>query len=319
MAPRKAASNKRPDIEKMLAERNIEFEFIEGLSTSRFNREESLKNQARLGMTLNKETVERYVQAIDNGDQFPPVIAHEVKGKLVILDGNHRLNAHIQATAPIDAYICSGSGQALTMLTFEANAKHGLPSSEEDRLHHGLFLIDSGMRIGEAAKRLGVKENKLRTAVNQQLANRRAHEVGIPRPAWDALPVSIRSRLGNINTDEGFKAMAMLALDARLSADDINKYVPIINETRAAGRQVAMVESLRDNLKAQIAEAAFKGGQGKRAGSTHARLAMAVGQLVGLPEPSVIASQVPETMRPDVIRRLDEAADRIAAIKKALA
>ena len=316
--PPKKLTNQRPDIEKMLADRNIEFEFVAGLSTSRFNREASLKNQARLGAVLNQDVVDRYAQGVENGDYFPPVIAHEVKGKLVILDGNHRLNAHIKAGAPIDAYIVSGSGQALTLLTYEANAKHGLPSSEEDRLHHAMFLIGSGMRIGEAAKRLGVKETALRKKVMQDAADRRADDVGILRTRWESLPMSVRSRLGNINTDEGFKAMVELALDARLTAEEINKYVPIINETRSGGRQVAMVESVRDSFKARIAESAFTTGQGRRAGGAHSRLSMAVGQLVGLPEPSVFVDQVPEAMRPDVIKKIDEATDHLAALKKAL-
>jgi len=310
-------TNQRPDIEDFLVSRNITFEYVSGLSASRFDRERSLRNQARLGVPLNKEVVKRYAEAIEGGDRMPPVLAHEERDKLVILDGNHRLNASIEAGAPLDAYICSGSAQMLMLLTFEANAKHGLPSSEEDRLHHALFLVDNGVSEREAATRLQVPRAALARASLQQRANRRADDAGILRTQWEALPVSTRNRLAGINTDEGFKAAVELARDARLTTEEVQAIVTSLNETRSGARQARMVESVRDGMKARIAESVLTG-TGKRGGSPQSRLAMAVGQMIGLPEPDRFAAEVPEMQRPDLVKKLDEATERIAAIRKAL-
>ena len=42
----------------------------------------------------------QYAEAMKRGDEFPPVIAHGKMGKLIMADGNHRLQAAIKAKKP---------------------------------------------------------------------------------------------------------------------------------------------------------------------------------------------------------------------------
>lgn len=322
MARTTRATNQRPDIEEYLTKRGVEWEFVSELSPARFDKERSLKNQARLGAPLNAGTVKRYSDAVENGDRFPPVLAHEDRGKLLILDGNHRLAAHADAGVPLDAYVCQASPQTLMLLTYEANTKHGLPSSEEDRIHHALFLMDSGLSEKEAATRLSLQRSSLRKAKAQQDSNRRADDAGILRARWEAVPASSRNRLAMILTDEGFKAAVELTLDAALTSEEVSHIVSNLNEVRSGQRQADMVKKVRDGMAARIADVALSGGanrKGKRvSGSPSSRLAMALGQLGALPSPELFRGDVPEQLREDTVKKLDEAAEQIAAIKKAL-
>lgn len=322
--PKKKAAaiegNRRPDIEKYLDSRGVQYEFISDLSPARFDRDRSLHNQARLGKPLDMEVVKRYAAAMEAGEQFPPVLANEERGKLVILDGNHRLNASIDVNVPLDAYICTAATKTLMLLTFEANTKHGLPSSEDDRLHHALFLMDNGLTLKEAATRLGISQSRLRKASTYQDADRRADDAGILRNHWDAIPGSSRIRLAMINTDEGFKAAVELVRDAGLGAEEISKVVTHLNENRSGDTQRQMIKALRDGMAERVADVALGGAArpGKRATGPQSRLAMIVGQIVGLPPASAFATQIPEQLREDTIKKLDEASERIAEIKAAL-
>ena len=58
------------DIENWLTSRFVEYEFFDDVNTSRFNRDESLRNQARFE-PLNTNTVNQYAEAMVRGDREP--------------------------------------------------------------------------------------------------------------------------------------------------------------------------------------------------------------------------------------------------------
>src|SRR3954468_6514935 len=186
MPRRPAAAGRRPDIEKGLTDKGFTWEYRTRVNTSDFDIEKSLRNQARLGETIDPDTVARYEAALTNGDLFPAVVASkDNRGKLVTVDGNHRLQAHINRKQPIDTYVISGNPQAIVMETFEANTRHGLPTSADERLHHALWLIDNGMTVPEAAQKLGLAKAQVQRAAGAAEGTRRADELGIVRTDWE--------------------------------------------------------------------------------------------------------------------------------------
>ena len=98
-----------------------------------------------------------------------------------------------------------------TMLAFRANARYGVPNTEDERLSHAVYLMDSEVTLSQAAAVCMVSERALRTRWNKRRADRRADEVGLLRNEWDSLLPVVRGRPLMIATDEGFRAAAILA------------------------------------------------------------------------------------------------------------
>jgi hypothetical protein len=131
-----------------------------------------------------------------------------------------------------------------TMLAFRANARHGVPNSEDERLSHAVHLMDSEVTLAQAAAVCMVSERALRTRWNKRQADRRADEVGLLRNEWGSLLPAVRGRLLMIATNEGFRAAAMLAHRARLSTSAAVKLVSEVNGTKSGARQAAMVKNI---------------------------------------------------------------------------
>lgn len=320
---RAGETNRRQDIEDMLIENQVTHTYREGISTRQFDQEKGLRNQARLGKPLNEIVVAQYKEAIENGDIFPPLLVERQGDKYVALDGNHRLRAHAQAGEAVDVYICEGSRQQLTLLTFLGNSKHGLPSSTEDRLHHALHVVDNGMSQSEASRLFSVPKRDLAKAIAKQNANRRADDAGIRRPDWECIPVSARARLNNVHTDEGFRAAVKLTREAGLGTEDVFKMVGRMNETKNASRQVQIVDALRLQYSEHIAAVRTQGATnrpGKKAASSpRARLASVLGMLTALPPPEAYeALDIPEDTLKDLVGKVDNALASLQALRGSL-
>lgn len=320
---RAGETNRREDIEDFLINNHVSFTYRECVSPKQFDAEKSLRNQARIGSPLNEATVATYREAVENDELFPPLLVEKQGDKYVVLDGNHRLRAHAQAGASVDIYICEGTRQQLAMLMFLANAKHGLPSSPEDRLHHALYIVDNGITQADACRLLGVPRKDLTKAIAKQNASRRADDAGIRRPDWESIPASARTRLNAIHTDEGFRAATDLARKAGLGTDEVFKMVARMNETRNASRQVGVVNALKVEYADRIASAAVNGATkpGKRANvSPRTRLASVLGMMVTLPPASAYEHlDVPEDVVDELVKKVDEAADYLKELRGVLA
>jgi hypothetical protein len=112
------------------------------------------------------------------------------------LDGNHSFAAYARNDrAGIPSYEVFVSGMQATMLAFRANARHGVPNTEDERLSHAVHLMDSEVTLAQVAAICMVSERALRTRWNKRQANRRAYEVGLLRNEWDSLLPAVRGRL----------------------------------------------------------------------------------------------------------------------------
>jgi hypothetical protein len=240
----------RTEIESWLAENHATFSF-ESHPLGDFNVEESLRNQARIGQSLNKQTATDYRVAMEKGDAFPAVIAYWKAKKLVIVDGNHRLDAHKESGASkIPVYVVTASPEIITKLTFAANVRNGLPTTHEERLIQAVHLIDMESTIKDAADALGLTTAAVQNAVTRTMADRRASTVGVR--SWNKIPVTNRGRLGNIKTDEGFKAAAELVAITPVTTKEVNDLVTEINKFRSAASQVELVAKKKAEFRRRI-------------------------------------------------------------------
>lgn len=322
---RRGPSTRSPQIEKYLDSKGVKWEFHENVSPGSFDLQKSLRNQARLTKLIPSQ-VETYIDAMKRGDVFPPVIAHrsEDSGKLITIDGNHRLDSSRQLDRPMDVYVViEADPKMITLMTFEANTKHGVPTNQQERVIHALWLIDTGASRTDAAAAVGAPLAAVTKEWNRKQAERRADEVGIPRSQWDNINQSIRTRLLNLATDEVFKAAAELAYKANLTVNEALDMVTQLNETRSVTRQLAYVKNLSEGTYAdRISSGAALFGT-KQGGNTRqtpkTRANSSIGMVLHMPEDVVgLASTYSPQERDAAAKKAKEAAEKLTLFANAL-
>lgn len=306
-----------PKIEEFLDDKGIKWTFRPGVSPDEFDVDKSLHNQARFE-PLDEHRVDTYAEAMKRGDKFPPVIAHG-KDKLVIADGNHRLVGSQKAKKPLDVYDITGASATLiTQVGYEANTRHGWPTSEAERIHQALWLMDQGATVVAAAAALAVPTNALKKASQKRGTDERFRHAGISPVVIEKLPESVKWRLAMVSTDEGFTALTDLAHRAALGVDEVFKVVTEINELKSSAKQVAYVENLRDVYADQMA-ASGGGVITRRAQGPRARIAMAIGNILNLPDSTeAILTSYHGAEREEAAKKMKTAARRLNEIAKQL-
>lgn len=309
---------RRPDIEHELTEQyHVDWRYVSGVKPTQFDQDKSLHNQARFE-PIDQPTVDLYTEAVKRGDHFPAVLAYRPgpRQRYVIIDGNHRLAAHIAAGVVVDIYEIDRDTHphTIALLTFASNTHHGKPTSESERVHQAIWLIDSGASINNAAAAVSIGVAALKRAIGRAQADQRADDANLKRNEWDALTASVKTRLLNISTDEGFGAAAVLAYQAQLSMIEVAELVAQMNANKSASKQLALVKALRELHQHRIQA----GGGGvlntahRRTMGPKQRVNMAVAQALALPEDyaSIVKSYArPE--RADASKRMREAGERL--------
>lgn len=319
------ASARDTKIEKWLDSKGVAFEYVPQVGLEQIDFEKSLQTQARF-KAIEPPIVDRYAIALQNGDPFPPIVLHKRgRGKLITIDGNHRAVAAQTAgldTYPPGAYLVTADAKTVALLQMEANTRHGLPTNVEERVAHAIFLIDNGADTKQAAAAMQVPEREVKKRLAKVKADRRADDAGIQRSRWERLQPSVRQRLVNIGTDEGFAAAADLAYRADLGVSEVFDMVQAVNATKSGKRQREIVDGFASQYADRI-QAAGGGNltQGnKRGGFTpRQRFFSAMTTLRMLPEDlTSLADTIADTEVPDVAQRLNDEIVRLTAFKEKL-
>lgn len=311
---------RNPVLEDLLRELGLEFE-LQILPIDAINVEASRHNQVRF-TAVNNDTVAVYTDALKRGAQFPAGAGHWVRNRFVIDDGNHRDAAVREAgLTEFGWYVVKGNAKALTRFAYEVNTRHGQPTSEAERVESAVWMVNGGSTHEFAASAVNLPVHRIRKVLNERAAIRRAQEVGLNMPEWDSLTPSIRTRLLQINTDEGFGAAAKLAYRAQMGSDEVGELVNEVNESRRGARQEAIVAHHADVLAERIqanAGGIFKTG-GRRTMTPRTRLNIALGSLLSLPEDaSQLVASFSAAERENGATRLREASARLVALAQEL-
>lgn len=317
---------RRAEVETDLRDKyNVQFNYHSAVPISEFDIDKSLDNQARFE-ALDEPTVETYKEAIERGDEFPAVIAYRPgraqNQKLVIIDGNHRLAAHDREKQPIDVYEIDKAtkAQTITLMTFSFNTRHGQPTSEEERIHQALYLMDNSATMPVAAKTVNVSERLLRKAVAKRNADNRARETECDMREWEGLGQAAKSRLLNISTDEGFAGAVHLSYAAGLDANEIFDLAALLNTSKSATKQRALIksETQRYSDRIQTSGGGVLAAKNNRSGmNPKARLGIALGQVLALPDDlAAIARSYAEAEREDAGQRIMDAAHKLEKLAR---
>lgn len=319
---------RRPDIEDDLKEKyHVDWLYLRDVPTDQFDVDKSLANQARFE-ALDPATVELYKEGVARGDIFPAVLAYRpgrgVRPKLVIIDGNHRLAAHMEAGKTINVYEIDKAThpQTISVMMHAFNTKHGRPTSEEERVRGALYLMDSGAPLATAAETLNVPLKVLRRALTDRLGDTRAVEAGVNLREWESIPKGTRSRLHQISSDEGFAAASHLAYAAKMSFEETAGLVTDVNTTKSANKQKQIVRAKSDEMQERIQAdgGGLSTGRSTRKGMTHkVRVSIMLGQILTLPEDNnALVQGYAEPEREEAAQRIEDASQRLHKLARAL-
>lgn len=309
------------ETERKLTDRGFTWEFHPDMPLSEIDEEKSLRNQARLGTPVRPDVVDNYEGLLRDGVEFPAIVAAtQQKGGHLNADGNHRFVAHKQAgMSGIPTYlIIDGDPQAVALYTYEANTTHGLRTTDEDRLHSALWMVDNGMPMEDAARRVGIPVTKVRQANTLHRAAARADEVGLNPRDWEGLGSGVRARLMSVSTDEGFKELANLAVAAKLTAPEVSEHVGQLGSLRSSAKQVDYVHAVRQVNAERIGRGGTPKTKGKRTVTPRAQLSLALGQVQALPSPETVTLLWTDGERADMLAKVEAAIDRLQELAKVL-
>lgn len=244
--------------EQMLEAHMVDYFYIDDVDISQVDVETSLRNQARIDPPLHQDTVTTYAEAMKDGAEFPAVVGYyDDDDKIILIDGNHRISAYLKAgVETIDVYIVEAAQDVIQALTYMANATHGRPPSEEERIHHAIHLRDLGYNNKEAARAVGLTEHKVSQAWQLEAQMRRARRLGIHK-AVQALNKEIRTKINPIQSDNVFKALVtFLTASKGLTRIEVGN---LINQVRSATTEEAQLQTIVEFKEAKRNEQRTEG------------------------------------------------------------
>jgi uncharacterized ParB-like nuclease family protein len=242
-----------PATEKWLQGHGLDFAMKE-VHLTEIDRDASHRNQARVGAPVNDDTVILYATAMEKGDEFPAAVLYQRKdGKYIVIDGNHRIAAaDLKGAKSYPGYVIENpSDVQVRMLTYEANTKHGLPTSLDERVQQAVHLVNLGSKPEEAARMLGVPASRLGSALRVTKADQRAAELNVNK-RWTSLPKTMRIRLDTIQNDNVFHALTELVMTTGVKTQEMDKIVPRIRAKRTEQDMMAIVAEEYQRRKEEV-------------------------------------------------------------------
>lgn len=305
-------------VESWLQRRGVRYAPPTGIPMSMIDTRRSRANQARKDPIV-EDSVKRFTAAMKEGRPFPPIVVHplgENSSKLVIVDGNNRHEAALQAKREfIYGIIISEKtdSDVITLLTVEANASHGVTPPLDWRLRQAFHLVQIGHRDELAAEAAGVTLAQLRNARAARQAEDRARVLKIHK--FDELSSAAKQLLNGIKMEPVFYAAAKLTVEHQLTSEQVREMCRAIKSGGSEAVQLAIVAEQQNLL---IAENAARKAIKKRVNSPKNALVAGIGLVLNL-DPKALVSQIRTTHDRDVIRsRLGELENRILEIQVAM-
>lgn len=272
----------------------------------------SRSNQARKDPIV-EDSVKRFTMAMKAGRTFPPIVVYPDFKKLIIIDGNNRHEAAINAKCESIYGIVIDEmtdGDVIKLLTVEANASHGVTPPLDWRLRQAFHLVSIGHGDDLAAEAAGVTLQQLRNARAAREAEQRAAALRITK--FPEMAATSKQYLNGIKMEPVFHAAAKLSADNGLTIDQVRDVCRAVKTGKSESDQLSIVAEQQRLL---IAENNLKKAQNKRVNSPKNALVAGIGLVLNL-DVKALVGQIQTTNDRDVIRkRLREAEDKILAIQ----
>ena len=265
---------------------------------------------------LDDEAVERYTDAITNGQVLPAGFG-DVNGetwRVTVRGGMHRIQAMIRQEADLVPMYLIMPGHhpesELLQLSIRHNTAHGVPLSNEDRAAQAVrFMEDYGWSASDAAKMVGLSQVTVGFAWSETKGRRRASEIGCVRD-FDALTATVRRKISQslLDADQDvFEETVITARQARVNSSSVDEFL-------AGVRAAADAEEALLFLEDYHTERIPTGGRGVNHSASARQLAAKVADL----DPDAIARHTMPDYREQTVDLIKRAARRLAEVAIAI-
>lgn len=239
-------------VEGLLARLGVVWVYRRNVQTVLIDRTLSLSNQARLGLSLDKDVVEEYALAMLEGDAFPALVAYpRGDGTYILAGGNHRLHAADEAgITHLDLYELNVKDQAMRrLITTSLNRLVGVRPGRADTVEQAIMWVDNYRKTArEAARLYGIPESTLTTEMRVRSARKRIQLAGVMA---DKLGKTAIRTISTIPNDIVLREAARLQADASLTEPDLRRMVQEVRNQRTEAGQLEVVRQWagRDEVK----------------------------------------------------------------------
>lgn len=207
------------------------------VEVSDFDKSAGLHNQAR-NIPLIEEVADSYTIAMKNGASFPAVVAYRKAKKLIILGGNHRLEAASRSgRQAILCYVvdCADDEQTIRFLTKALNLVVGVRPSRKDCVAAALSLMETcGIPAKKAAKLFCVSDTSLNSAKRAADARERLAAIGCRTLLDDGK----LSKIGTVDNNNVLAKVAEIVEKGRLTLEETGMVLRDVAEKRTELEQL---------------------------------------------------------------------------------
>lgn len=293
-------------VESWLTSFGVKFKPCRRIPLDKIKHDESRRNQAR-SEALDPEVVDRYTVAVKAGAQFPPVVVYRSGSGFVLIDGNHRDEAHVKARATdIVAYEVAEDtpAEVIELLTVSANTRHGQPTNTAWRLKQALHLIATGQDPEVVYEATGVTSSQVTTARRLLKADERARRVGVYN--WESIPQTSRALLASVTSDPVLAAMAEVVIDTAMTSDDLKPFLKQVRDAVSEGDALRIVGEVGDQRKDRRGRA--RAGKRDRIANPRNQVLAALGSVMAVDPAQLPRLFISEADRKEVAGRCADAA-----------
>ena len=250
---------KDPRAEQWLTKHGVEWHCEKNIPLTMVDWEASLKNQARLKVSLIQDHVDELTLAIAEGNQLPDPIGYYNKiGRIVIISGNHRFAAyrtlnelklgHIEV---LDWYIVNTYAWKIDILTRTSNIYEGEPTPLMERMEQAKHLVRfHSYSAADAARECKITAKAVAHALEADEVKERLAKYRAP----DDIPLTSLCNLYRIKQDSALVESAKLVKEAQLSIDETADLARRVENAASSEKQQQYVlGELRKDYKDRIA------------------------------------------------------------------
>lgn len=231
-----------PLSENLAAELGIELSSIDQSCRRRnLKAKEGLRNQARLGVPLIRENVEKMAQALRHGGKMPAIFKTPDGS---VLAGNHRIAAvELLDWATIGAYTATppevDPAFALEQFKRRDNISNGVPPPEEERLEQAVyFAFEHDQRPVDLQRQFCLKYRQVAQAIRAETAKRflRKNRIDL---SWNRV---LFDALQGIKDEKIMLAIARFAREYELNVAGAQDLIRAVKNKRTASSRLGVIE-----------------------------------------------------------------------------
>lgn len=309
--------------ELWLNERFAKYTYDPARSIDDINEKMSLENQARF-VPVDQTLVLQYRQALKKGAVFPAITVLDTPNGLMNIDGNHRYLSHLaEKRETMAMYILDiqTAPELVQVLSFEANSRlNGKTNSEEEKVHHGIWLVNNGATQDTAASIVGISKTVLGRHLGIAKGQQRAIELSVDKE-WKKLSNEAKFRVNAISGNPVFAEAVTLIAQGNLNNAELKELVAGVRKLRSEAEQIQMIKDQHDALRGQIQE---RGAGVLKRGVKSPRhgMMMHLGFVLAQNQDEIMAGVQDDKQRDDLLTKcyeamlfLDSLSDRLAPKK----